>query len=88
MMNRIQAKSMNKHRPEALRPGDMWRGYDKNLWVLISSKRFNDPIFPKLSMWELSWFGKRDSHNLEIIVNSWTSDSRFLLVSKVGERDE
>lgn len=81
-------KSMKKYKPESLLPGDMWCGYNKDPWILISSKRFDNPYFPKLSTWELTWFGRRDTQQLEIIVKNWTSDSRFQLISRVGGFDE
>jgi len=76
---------MNKLRPDSLRPGDMWCGYDKNPWILISGKKSTDPHFPGLMTWELTWFGRKDTDKFEIIVKSWTFDSMFQLVSRAGE---
>lgn len=74
MMKKIQAKS--------LVPGDLWQhGQDQHPWIFIEGKEFICPI-SEIVLWELTWFGRKNSERHELIKDNWTSDSRFFIISR------
>ncbi len=71
---------MEKIRAKYLKPGDLWHhGRNKQPWIFVEGKEFKCPI-SKLTLWQLTWFGRKNSDKLELIVDNWTSDSKFLVV--------
>lgn len=74
MIEKILAKS--------LRPGDLWQhGQDQQPWIFIEGKEFKCPL-SNISLWELKWFGRKNTDKLELIIDSWTGDSKFLIISR------
>jgi hypothetical protein len=74
---------MKKHRPESLKPGDMWcHGTDHHPWIFLSGKKYT---MMGIQLWELTWFGRKNTNRLEVITDSWSYDSKFEIVSRVND---
>jgi hypothetical protein len=73
---------MNKIRASSLRPGDLWQhGQDQQPWIFIEGREFKCPI-SNISLWELKWFGRKSTDKLELIIDNWTGDSKFFIISR------
>lgn len=71
-----------KIKAESLKPGDLWRrNQSQQPWIFLGGKEFKCSL-SGISLWELTWFGRKNTDKLELIIDIWTADSKFLIISK------
>jgi len=67
--------------------GDLWvTGLDNRFWILIHKCEDTVLIDNKtMSVWNLTWFGKKGQDNIGLIQDTWISGSSFKILSRGKE---
>lgn len=72
---------MHKIKPESLKPGDLWKhGKHQHPWIFLEGNKSKCPI-TGIDIWELKWFGKRETNQLELMTGIWVHDSAFDIIA-------
>lgn len=65
-------------------PGDLWvTGLDCRFWILVQKQEEKMEIDGKLmSVWNMTWFGKKGQNNYGLINDTWIDGSGFKILSR------